>query len=194
MKKVTNTSNDPKPEWLFGGNPNLIEAQELQGQKELVNSSQLPIDCNFPRRIDIVKQYETMGIKVIGKTKDDELFFDVELPKGWKMKEIDHSMWNELLDDKGRSRASIFYKAAFYDRSSHITFNHRYFWTIEFFDKPEGEEFTPKCYCVIDSSTGQELFRTEITKQCSDSKLEQQVKDYLNKNYPNHEDINAYWD
>ncbi len=35
-------------------------------------------------------------------------------------------MWNELVDDKGRVRASFFYKGAFYDRDAFINFNTRY--------------------------------------------------------------------
>lgn len=57
MGKVTNIAN----------NPNAIEAQESVGQTELKESSYLPIQCNYPRNIDIKKQYEVMGITVIEK-------------------------------------------------------------------------------------------------------------------------------
>lgn len=124
MEKVTNTAKKPRFEWLFGGNPNAIEAQEAQGQKELQNASQLPADPN-DKRIDIKEQYRHMGIKVIEQSNDDSLFFDVTLPEGWKIEPTNHSMWSDLVDNKDRKRASIFYKAAFYDRSAHINFNRR---------------------------------------------------------------------
>ncbi len=93
MDKVTNTSKRPRLEWLMGGNPNAIEAQEAQGQKELVNSSQLPSKVNSPRGVNIEEQYALMGIKVIGKTQGDELFLDVELPNGWKKEEdLSHTL------------------------------------------------------------------------------------------------------
>src|SRR6185436_8068032 len=38
----------------------------------------------------------------------------------------DHSMYTDLVDDKGRVRASIFYKAAFYDRKADISFKRRF--------------------------------------------------------------------
>ena len=127
MKKVTDTSKKPMLNWLFGGNPKAIEDQEAEGQKELVESSQLPVKVNTPRGVSAQEQYKAMGIKVISTPgpSDDVMFLDVELPEGWEIKATGHSMWSELRDNKGRKRASIFYKAAFYDRSSHINFLHR---------------------------------------------------------------------
>lgn len=50
------------------------------------------------------------------------------VPDGWKKEGLDHDMWSYLVDDKKRRRASIFYKAAFYDRSAHINFEP--FWEV----------------------------------------------------------------
>lgn len=119
MPKITNTSKQPKPEWLLGGNPKAIENQETRGQKELCNSSQLPKTDGFKDVKEICKK---LGINVIGESKNDNLFYDVELPKGWKIIPTDHSMWSKLLDDKNKEIASIFYKAAFYDRRADIGF------------------------------------------------------------------------
>lgn len=102
MSKATNTSKNPMFGWLMGGNPGAIEAQEAQGQKELVNSSQLPVKVNGHLNVDIKDQYALMGIKVIDYTKGDTLFFDTILPEGWKKQSTDHSMWSKLIDDKGR--------------------------------------------------------------------------------------------
>ena len=35
-------------------------------------------------------------------------------------------MWNEIIDAKGHVRGTMFYKAAFYDRSAHMSLNSRY--------------------------------------------------------------------
>lgn len=126
MNKITDTTKNPNPEWLGGLNPSAIEAQEAAGQKELVNSSQLPIKVNSPYGIDIREKYQSMGIIILDRKKDDDvLFFDVELPKGWKLEPTEHSMWNNLIDDKGEIRANIFYKAAFYDRDAFIDFKEK---------------------------------------------------------------------
>jgi len=123
MNKITDTTKNPNPEWLGGGNPGAIEAQETAGQRELVNSSQLPIKVNSPYGIDIREKYQSMGILILDRKKDDDaLFYDVILPKDWKLTATDHSMWSNLIDDEGKIRANIFYKAAFYDRDAFINF------------------------------------------------------------------------
>lgn len=94
--------------------PGGIETQEAAGQKSFCNAekTQLPIRIIPGTR----KDFEAMGIK-FGKNVDD-LFVEVELPLGWKVEPTDHSMWNMLVDDTGKKRAEIFYKAAFYDRDA----------------------------------------------------------------------------
>lgn len=100
---------------LIAATPRGIEAQEKIGQTDLCeNSSKLPKEINSGSKEDL----EAMGI-VFGKDYDD-LFVNVVLPKGWKIKASDHSMWSDLVDDKEKVKARIFYKAAFYDRSAHI--------------------------------------------------------------------------
>lgn len=93
----------------------LIEAQEAQGQRELVNSTQLPVKVNSGDR----KTLEKAGV-VFGRATGIDLFVEATLPAGWKKKATDHSMWSELVDETGKVRATIFYKAAFYDRDAFI--------------------------------------------------------------------------
>ena len=88
-----------------------IEAQEAQGQKDFVASETVPIDC--PK-----EKLEELGF-VFGE-KSDDLFVNVQMPNGWKKIPTEHSMWTELQDETGKVRASIFYKAAFYDRCAFL--------------------------------------------------------------------------
>lgn len=92
--------------------PGGIEAQEAQGQKDFVGSETLPIE----RDEECTKVLKSKGVKF--GTNVDDLFQNVELPKGWKKKESDHSMWSSLVDENGTEIASIFFKAAFYDKSA----------------------------------------------------------------------------
>lgn len=194
-KKITNTAEeDIGLHWLGGGNPGAIEAQEARGQRELVKSSQVPRKCNYPHNMDVKKQYEELGFKNVIPTEGDDLFFQADLPEGWKLEALDHDMWNRLVDDKGRERASIFYKAAFYDRDSFINFNHRYNSVSEYAEKEEGDKYHPKFYCVKDNGTGEILFKTELSKEYYDEKLSNQADKWLKKNFPDHEKITAYWD
>ena len=102
---------------LYGlaGTPQAIEAMEAHGQRKLVEAnSLLPIKTNVP------DDEITRKTGIIFGAKHDELFVNVTLPKGWELRATDHSMHSELFDADGDLRASIFYKAAFYDRRADI--------------------------------------------------------------------------
>jgi len=115
-KKIVNTSNNPRPDWLLGGNPAAIENQEAQGQKEICEAEQLPRTDGYK---DLKDKYKQLGVEVLRETQGDHLFYDVTLPKGWKITPTEHSMWSNLVNEKGKIMANIFYKAAFYDRAAH---------------------------------------------------------------------------
>ncbi len=125
MGKIKNTAREEiNYGWVLGGNPNAIENQEAEGQKQLVESSQLPKYLNgAPGEGETaLKKYEELGIEVMGFDESDDLFVEVKLPDGWEVKNTDHSMWSKLLNEKGEEIGSIFYKAAFYDRRAFIGF------------------------------------------------------------------------
>lgn len=112
-----------------------ITYQEREGQKNLCNSSELPMKYNggLKEQKEYIEKLNQMGITVIETEEernknfaDGELFMKVILPEGWSIKRTDHSMWSNLTDNKGKKRASIFYKAAFYDRDAFINFNRRF--------------------------------------------------------------------
>lgn len=90
--------------------PGSIEAMEARGQRELTQATQLPREGynEFGRAA-------VLGFEVIGDGADP-LFYDVRMPEGFRIQATDHSMWSDLLDAEGKKVASIFYKAAYYDR------------------------------------------------------------------------------
>ena len=117
MKRRTTIENTAKtgvrPEFLSGGAPREIEAQEARGQDQLVNSHDLPVQCG-PNR----EALEAAGVTFGEPKKGDPLFCRAELPAGWSKQATDHSMWSNLVDETGTVRAIIFYNAAFYDRDA----------------------------------------------------------------------------
>ena len=116
MPSITNTAEVGfNQSWLFGGNPGAIGRQEAKGQQELVNSEVLPTDCNSWPKL------RELGVVTSGSVAGDDMFMHVTLPPGRTKKATDHSMWSELLNEKGEVVADIFYKAAFYDRSAHMS-------------------------------------------------------------------------
>lgn len=121
MEKVTDTTKKPRPDWSMGGNPDAIETQESEGQKEITAPSKEHGAIQLPLRVNGGnKSYEDYGIKFVKKV--DDLFGLYRVPSGWKTKSTDHPMWNELVNNKGLVVASFFYKAAFYDRDAFINF------------------------------------------------------------------------
>lgn len=93
---------------LAGGSP--IEAQEARGQAQLVASQELPTEGSDD------PQLASMGFTFDEPHKDDPMFRPATLPAGWTRTASDHAMWSYLIDELGRRRVAIFYKAAFYDR------------------------------------------------------------------------------
>jgi hypothetical protein len=125
-KRITNTATqDPTLtliEALSGGPSGAIERMEARGQQELVNASALPTNG----LIGDVDKWKAMGIVIGSQVEGDAIFTSVTLPRGWTKRATDHSMWSDLVDDNGRRRARIFYKAAFYDRSAHVSAEPRF--------------------------------------------------------------------
>ena len=113
------------------------------------------------------------------------MFQEVILPAGWKKVRTDHSMWSKLVDDKGRERASIFYKAAFYDRSAHMNLVRRF--TVDTY------KYNNKSV-VLDGGTT-ELFEHRHNGEYSGGKIARgYCEHWLDENYPEWRDKTAYWD
>jgi hypothetical protein len=91
-----------------------IEAQEAQGQRELLASTTLPSD------IDDQNAFEALGFTFGPPVEGDPLFREATLPEGWKREGSEHAMWSYIVDARGIRRVNVFYKAAFYDRRAHM--------------------------------------------------------------------------
>lgn len=191
--------------------PGGIEAQEAQGQRDLVNSERLPKEINNHRfrGKDAKEVYALAGIEVLGE--HDNIFLNVKLPTGWKLEPTDHSMWSKLLDEKGRERAAIFFKAAFYDYNAHFSFTPRFRATVE----PEDACKTDVSYEERDKMKiygrvydgGAVVFQTEGREPIASSRDTWQAKDAQEKElraaaenwlkesgYPEFGDPLKYWE
>jgi hypothetical protein len=208
-----------------------IENQEKRGQQSVVRNMRLPKktndhkvprelfwrgtsnDMSYEERKKITdlnnfeytrEQYEKMGVKIINEY--DDLFCNVELPEGWEIKATDHTMWNELIDNKGRKRATFFYKAAYYDRDAFINFETRY--QIEAThncDPCEDYDIWRKADYIGTVKDGDKIIYAtkcvpvpEPFSYDEDTKIKNilyaELEDFMNKNYPEYKDFHAYWD
>lgn len=138
---------------VMGGDAILLS--ERQGQADLVSASKggtvahLPWDFGIEGQPGVMRNYDypyghemhhrdaghvlqSWGIEIVTDpveaSKSGDLFFDVRLPEGWRIEPTEHSMYTNLVDANGWVRASIFYKAAFYDRKASISL--RRFWEV----------------------------------------------------------------
>jgi hypothetical protein len=182
-----------------------IEAQEARGQAELAaaattGNAQLPTRSPWD-------ELEKAGVKRLGPVDGDDLFQRAELPAGWSIKRTDHSMWSHLLDDKGRKRASIFYKAAFYDRRATLSLDTRF--KIESYEHPDYEKIAMSTVKdgdkVVFTSDRIELrddkdrygYRDKETGEETPSKrdaAQKQCEAWLGEHYPDWRSTSAYWD
>lgn len=210
-KKISRTDETVHADWLFGGNPNAIERQEEQGQQELVNGSQLPRYLRGSwKKEEAIEDYLKLGIEVwipfkgkmsrIFKAANldldkDALFISAKLPDGWKLEATDHSMWSHLLDVKGNKRASIFYKAAFYDRDAFIAFENRYGFKDEYLKgQKDVHGLDMRIAQAYDFKDNKALWQSEPHGFDESDANINAVNKYLTDNFPDYKNPHAYWD
>lgn len=169
----------------------VIINQESQGQISFVGSDTLPAKFSFGER----QILEAAGIKFLGIAEDDKQFQYVELPAGWKKEATDHPMWSNLVDEKGRIRARIFYKAAFYDRNSFIQLVTRFCVWYDF-----KREDTEKVAVGLVMDCDKVIFATTPIQQDGSknyeayNKAKEAAGKWLDENYPDWKNPGAYWD
>jgi hypothetical protein len=101
---------------MSDGPSGYIERMEADGQRQLVGSTELPTQT---RGTD--DEFVKLGFAFGDPDSADPLFRPATLPHGWRKERSDHAMWSHILDEQGRRRVSIFYKAAFYDRDAFMS-------------------------------------------------------------------------
>ncbi|MEI5520713.1 hypothetical protein WB388_08870 [Streptomyces brasiliscabiei] len=105
----------------------VIRAQERAGKAQLVLSDRLPTDFKG----DDPAVFEALGFTFGEPDPADPLFRPASLPDGWSKTGSDHEMWSYVLDQLGRRRVAVFYKAAFYDRRAFMRLNTVYGYVTE---------------------------------------------------------------
>lgn len=168
-----------------------ILGQEAAGQQSFVNSDTLPTEMSREDRATL----EAAGVVFGEVVPGDDLFQYVQLPQGWTKSSTGHSMHNDLLDDKGRKRAGIFYKAAFYDRRANLYCVRRFGVSINYdqLDKGGAVATVIDGGAVIHTTEPVEFAKKDDSYKAQDYAREL-AKTWLNENYPEWESASAYWD
>ena len=105
----------------------VIGAQEKAGQQQVVRSDRLPTHLNSGTDADL----EALGFTFGEPDPHDQLFRPATLPDGWTKQGSDHDMWSYVVDELGRRRVGVFYKAAFYDRRASMVLYSLYRYVTE---------------------------------------------------------------
>lgn len=181
---------------VIGGGRAIIH-QEEQGQRSFVGSDTLPTNMGRFSDYDTKAILEAAGVKFLGVVEGDPIFQYVELPQGWKKMPTDHSMWSKLVDNKGRERASIFYKAAFYDRSAHMSLSTR-FGVQRDYDRQEKEgvavAHVTDCGKVVHTTEPIQLPADDRKKYEVADQANRSAVEWLDNNHPDWRNAGAYWD
>lgn len=170
--------------FIAASTPGGIEAQEKNGQIEQSFAETLPVDMGAQRQ-----DFEKLGF-VFGKS--DKLFIEAKFPKGWRKKPTEHSMWTEILDDQGRKRGMIFYKAAFYDQRAHAHLETRFRVSEDYADKERTVSVADACGKVSKKITGLKAPDWSLDAKINSARKE--LTAWLDKTYPQWESPLAHWD
>jgi hypothetical protein len=164
-----------------------IEASERRGQAALCSSREVPVKGS--------EILVALGF-ALGETGSDRLFISATWPAGWAQRATDHAMWSNIVDAKGRKRAGVFYKAAFYDRRAFVSGPQPRFDVDVQNGKPGSHDFdamiwTPR---VVDYGLGPERQYKAIGEQMTYEGARSHVFAWLDANRPQWTDAAAYWD
>ena len=186
--------------FIVASTPGGIETQEAAGASAMKANSRLPKDGVLEHR----EKLEKIGL-IVGE-EIDEVLVAVMLPEGWDLKGNNphDARHMGLLDDRGRQRAYVFIKTAFYDYTGYVSWNSAI--TVEdrrtdsekdIYDEPEDAEVTIAVSVVKD---GNVLHQTESVTTVrakhyeATQSLRAAAQEWLDENFPNHSDPFAYWD
>ncbi len=170
---------------LIARTPGGIEQQEADGQRDLVNRDMLPKVTRGASREDLA----ALGFKFGSDVGD--LFIQCELPAGWTKRASDHAMYSFLFDSQGRKRATIFYKAAFYDRMAHMSMLRRY--EVDVFS--DAGEQNGTFHCVVKDGAAVVFCSGKWQKDDYDRSrlLEERCERWLDANFADWRNPLAHW-
>lgn len=119
MSRPRNTRHDiiPIPATHGVHLPGAIEEQEAEGAAAMQRG-----DCTvIPARGYRDEDLTALGFTLGDVTPGDDLFREAAMPTDWKRAGTGHSMHTDIVDELGRKRIGIFYKAAWYDRKADLS-------------------------------------------------------------------------
>lgn len=174
----------------------IVENMEKKGQQQVIR------DTMVARKMWPSKEhFEQLGFIFEDIPGDDVLCY-ATLPKGWSIKETDHSMWNDIIDENGMIRVEMLYKDSFYDRKARMNLICRYricsrylytndYSTREIYFGNDIEKIFVAGQATISKNASEEEANNYDNQV---EKLTDIAKQYADENYPDWENVHAYWE
>jgi len=167
-----------------------ITDMESEGQQSFVMSDTLPtISYDDDKKI-----LESWGFVFGEVVKDDPLFQYCKLPNGWKREKTFHYMHSDILDEKGRKRISVFYRAAWYDRKVNYHIKQRFTMQSDYEKRKAGiaVSFVSDVDKRIWTSNFIQVENDDNYYKALD-KTDKEANNWLDQNYPDWRKTGAYW-
>lgn len=158
-------------------------------KQQLITTTQIPKDLNPKKEI-----WEDLGFTFTNNNENTN-FYNTTLPNGWNILPTNHSMLLNIIDEHNRIRGNILHNTKTY-----IYLNTRYricvnyvgkgYNTIEIYFGNEEEKL------FIAGQVHKENYadKNEIINAYEEQiKLTRLAQEWAEYNYPNYEDVRAYW-
>lgn len=184
---------------LMAGESNVLEHIEAEGQVEAVRCIKMAKKMRPSREV-----WERLGF-LFTDIPGDNVLCSAILPEGWSLKATSHSMWNDIFDENGMKRGSMFYKASFYNRSAHMDLYQRYSVCMDYVDDDEDGYATKleiyfgnKCEKLFVAGfvnlSGSDNFEDIENEFKEEDRLQAIAKQFGDENYPGWQSVHTYWD
>ena len=177
------------------GEERVIEHMESEGQQKAIRNTMMAKKMNPSKEV-----WEKLGFS-FSEIPNDDTLCQATLPDGWTIKPTDHAMWNEIFDSNNAKRGAMFYKSSFYDRDAHMYLESRYKICTKYLDDNyESREVYFGNEQEVLFIAGQIIIPEKATRQEridayeKEEKLRKIAEQFANENYPDWENVQAYWD
>jgi hypothetical protein len=182
--------------FLVAATPGGIERQEAQGQRSFNETDILP------KEVRGVTREQLIGLGFVFGEDYDDIFVKAQLPPGWSKRATSHSMHTDLLDEKGRARGGVFYKAAFYDRHADMQLNQRFYvrteypqdGTVRVFAHDASINAPAKDFGSVPEIDNAVTREQNLERLRQKDELLEEAELWLKDNYPDYRNPLAYWD
>ena len=167
------------------GEDNIVENMEKEGQQHVISNTMMARKM-WPSK----EHFEQLGFIFEDIPGDDVLCY-ATLPDGWSMKETDNAMCTNIIDENRVIRGSLIYKAAVYDRRAHMYLKCHYMVCSRYADE---DHLIDEIYFGNEKEILFVAGQTPIDAYDDIEKLKALAKQYAYENYPDWENVHAYWD